>query len=179
MEAKLVERVQRDNDHHAFEQLMRQNQSAIRQFLRRLTLQNQAIADELAQETFLKAFVHIKTYRGEGKFLSWLFKIAYQQFVSSTRKKTEQTNAELEDKADDGKFEHRLVAEKTVKNLLKHLNPDARAILLLHFSHDLTHQDIAMVMQIPLGTVKTLIRRSRLKLKSFTEENKSEKTDEK
>ena len=178
MESRLVERVQRDNDHYAFEQLMRQNQSPIRQFLRRLTLQNKAIADELAQETFLKAFVHIKTYRGEGKFLSWLFKIAYQQFVSNLRKKTELTNVELEDKADDGKFEHRLVAEKTAKDLLKHLKPDERAILLLHFSHDLTHQEIMIVMQIPLGTVKTLIRRSRLKLKSFAEENKSEKTDE-
>ncbi|NQZ22567.1 MAG: RNA polymerase sigma factor [Colwellia sp.] len=179
MESKLVERVQRDNDHHAFEQLMRQNQSPIRQFLRRLTLQNQGIADELAQETFLKAFVHIKTYRGEAKFLSWLFKIAYQQFVSSTRKKTEQTNVEVEDKADDGQFERRLVAEKTVKNLLKYLKADERAIFLLHFSHDLTHQEIALVMQIPLGTVKTKIRRSRLKLKSFTEINNSEKTDEK
>jgi RNA polymerase sigma-70 factor (ECF subfamily) len=179
MESALVERVQRDNDHHAFEQLMRQNQSPIRQFLRRLTLQNQAIADELAQDTFLKAFVHIKTYRGEGKFLSWLFKIAYQQFISSTRKKVEQSNAELEDKADDGKFEHRIVAEKTVKDLLKYLKPDERAILLLHFSHDLTQQEIATVMQIPLGTVKTLIRRSRLKLKSFAEDNKCEKTDEK
>jgi len=179
MESTLVERVQRDNDHHAFEQLMRQNQSPIRQFLRRLTLQNQAIADELAQDTFLKAFVHIKTYRGEGKFLSWLFKIAYQQFVSSTRKKVEQSNTELADQADDGKFEHRLVAEKTAKDLLKNLKPDERAILLLHFSHDLTHQDIAMVMQIPLGSVKTQIRRSRLKLKSLAEDNKSEKTNEK
>jgi RNA polymerase sigma-70 factor (ECF subfamily) len=179
MESKLVERVQRDNDHHAFEQLMRQNQSPIRQFLRRLTMQNQAISDELAQETFLKAFVYIKTYRGDGKFLSWLFKIAYQQFISSTRKKTELTNVELEDKADDGKFEHRLVAEKTAKDLLKHLKPDERATLLLHFSHDLTHQEIAIVMKIPLGTVKTLIRRSRLKLKSFAEDNESEKTDEK
>jgi len=179
MESKLVERVQRDNDHHAFEQLMRQNQSPIRQFLRRLTLQNQAISDELAQDTFLKAFVHIKTYRGEGKFLSWLFKIAYQQFVSSSRKKTEQTNVEVEDKADDGEFEHRIVAEKTVKNLLVHLKTDERAILLLHFSHDLTHQEIAIVMQIPLGTVKTLIRRSRLKLKSFAEVSNSEKINEK
>jgi len=179
MESTLVERVQRDNDHLAFEQLMRKNQSPIRQFLRRLTVQNQAIADELAQETFLKAFVNIKTYRGEGKFLSWLFKIAYQQFVSSTRKKVEQSNTELTDQADDGKFEHRLVAEKTAKDLLKYLKPDERAILLLHFSHDLSHQDIATILQIPLGSVKTLIRRSRLKLQSFAQENKSENTNEK
>jgi len=173
MESKLVERVQQENDHHAFEQLMRQNQSPIRQFLRRLTQQDQAIADELAQETFLKAFVHIKTYRGDGKFLSWLFKIAYQQFVSSARKKTELTNVELEDQADDGCFENRIVAEKTVKGLIKYLKPDERATLLLHFSHDLSHQEIAMVMQLPLGTVKTLIRRSRLKLKALSDVNNS------
>lgn len=179
MESQLVARVQQDNDHHAFEQLMRQNQSPIRQFLRRLTQQNQAIADELAQETFLKAFVQIKTYRGEGKFLSWLFKIAYQQFISTTRKKSELTNTATEDQTDDGKFESRLVAEKTVKDLMKHLKHDECATLLLHFSHGLSHPEIAMVMQIPLGSVKTLIRRSRLKLKYIADKNNSEETNEK
>ena len=70
MDSKLIKRVQSNNDHQAFACLMNQYQSPIRQFLRRLVQQDRAIADELAQETFFKAFMHIKTYRGDGKFLS-------------------------------------------------------------------------------------------------------------
>jgi RNA polymerase sigma-70 factor (ECF subfamily) len=171
MESNLVTRVQQTGEHHAFEQLMKQNQSPVRQFLRRLLQNDFAIADEIAQETFLKAFLQIKTYRGEGKFLSWLFKIAYQLFVNHTRKKKALTNVEIEDVADSLNAENQFDAQRTVQVLIKYLKPDERATLLLHFSHELSHQEIAVVMDIPLGTVKTLIRRSRLKLKSLAEQN--------
>jgi RNA polymerase sigma-70 factor (ECF subfamily) len=173
MDSKLIKRVQSNNDHQAFTCLMNQYQSPIRQFLRRLVQQDRAIADELAQETFFKAFMHIKTYRGDGKFLSWLFKIAYQQFVNTTRKKFDISNSNLDDPADDGNFEQRMVAHQTVKDLLKQLKPDERATLILHYSHDLSHQDIADIMQIPLGTVKSLIRRSKLKLQALTHNKES------
>ena len=58
-----------------------------------------------------------------------------------------------------------------MKVLIKHLKPDERATLLLHFRHELSHQEIAAVMDIPLGTVKSLIRRSRLKLKALAEQS--------
>ena len=173
MEANLIERVQQSGEHHAFEQLMRLNQSPIRQLLRRLLQNEHAIADDIAQETFLKAFLHIKTYRGEGKFLSWLFKIAYQLFVSHTRKKQALTNAEIEDVADAINLENQFDAQRTVKVLIKYLKPEERATLLLHFSHGLSHQEITEVMNMPLGTVKSLIRRSRLKLKTLAEQSET------
>ena len=66
-----------------------------------------------------------------------------------------------------------MVAHQTVKDLLKKLKPDERATLILHYSHDLSHQDIADIMQIPLGTVKSLIRRSKLKLQALTHNKES------
>jgi len=171
MDSQLIKRVQLDNDHQAFACLMRQYQSPIRQFLRRLVQQDVAIADELAQDTFLKAFIHIKTYRGDGKFISWLFKIAYQEFISSTRKKSDLSNSDLEDVTDSGNFEREMIANKTVKVLLKHLKVDERAVIILHFSHDLSHQEISNIMKIPLGSVKSLIRRSKLKLQAIANNN--------
>jgi len=149
------------------------NQSPVRQFLRRLLQNEHAIADEIAQETFIKAFLHIKTYRSEGKFLSWLFKIAYQLFVSHARKKQALTNAEIDDVADTHNLESQLDAQRTVKVLIKYLKPEERATLLLHFSHGLSHQEITEVMNIPLGTVKSLIRRSRIKLKALAEQSET------
>lgn len=178
MESNLVARVQQSGDHLAFEQLMRQNQSPVRQFLRRLLQNNHAIADEISQETFLKAFLHIKTYRSEGKFLSWLFKIAYQLFVSHSRKKQALTNVEIEEVADPFSSQEQFDAQRTVKALIKYLRPDERATLLLHFSHELSHHEIAGVMDIPLGTVKSLIRRSKLKLKTLAEQSELGETDE-
>jgi len=173
VDSQLIERVQLNNDHHAFSCLMRQYQSPIRQFLRRLVQQDVAIADELAQDTFLKAFIHIKTYRGDGKFLSWLFKIAYQEFISSTRKKSDFSNSDLVDVTDNGNFEREMIANQAVKSLLKHLKVDERAVFILHFSHDLSHQEVSNIMKIPLGSVKSLIRRGKLKLQAIANNNEA------
>ena len=64
------------DDHEAFAELVRLHQSAIRQFLRRLTRHDWGRADDLAQETFWRAYRHIATYEARGRFLSWLFRIA-------------------------------------------------------------------------------------------------------
>lgn len=167
MDAQLIERVKQHNDHRAFEQLVKLYQSPIRQFLRKLLQQNDDLAEELAQETFLKAFVHIDKYQHEGKFLSWLFKIAYQQFVNAYRKQKnfKYSDAEQDSAAID--VEPQLIAERTVKSLLVYLKPQERALILLHYSNGLSHQEIAEVMDLPLGTVKSLIRRSKLRLQSL------------
>ncbi len=178
MDAKLIERVQLTKDHAAFEQLVKLYQSPIRQFLRRLVQQDQAVADELAQDTFIKAFMHIEGYQHKGKFLSWLFRIAYQEFVSLYRKKGALTNSDFPEVVDDKDWESQVVAERTVKALMIHLRTDERASLMLHFSHGLSHQDIAQVMDVPLGTVKSLIRRSKQKLQTMLEPNKAEETHE-
>ena len=87
-------------------------------------------------------------------------------------------NVEIEDVADPISMQNQLDAERTVKTLIKYLKPDERATLLLHFSHELSHSEIAVVMDIPLGTVKSLIRRSRLKLKTLAEQNELGETYE-
>ncbi len=169
MENLLIKRVQQFDDHQAFEKLIKQHQSPVRQFLRRLTQQDYAIADELAQETFFKAYRHIHSYRGQGKFLSWLFKIAYQHFLGEQRKKKEYSNVELQDRPDENDQESQIIAQRTVQQLMKYLRADERAALLLHFRHELSHIEVAEVMILPLGTVKSLIRRAKQKLKNMLE----------
>ena len=71
-DADLVARVLVDEDQHAFSELVRRHQSAVRGLLRQLTRTDAALADDLAQEAFLKAYKHIRSFRGEAKFSTWL-----------------------------------------------------------------------------------------------------------
>ena len=73
---QLIARVVVQDDRHAFAELVRRHQSAVRATLRRLTAGNHALADDLAQETFVLACRNLKSFRQEARFSTWLFRIA-------------------------------------------------------------------------------------------------------
>lgn len=82
-DAALVARVVVGDDRAAFELLVRRHQSPLRAFLRRLVLQDAALADDLAQETFIKLHRSIATYRAQARFTTWLYRIAYHVFLGA------------------------------------------------------------------------------------------------
>jgi len=79
--------------------LVRTHQSKVRGFLRRLTRGDAALADDLAQETFLEAHRKLAQYRGEGSFGSWLCGIAWSRFLMERRKRKEEPLDELPESA--------------------------------------------------------------------------------
>jgi RNA polymerase sigma factor (sigma-70 family) len=79
-DADLVARVLVDDDQNAFGELVRRHQTKVRGLLRQLTRTDVALADDLAQETFLRAYKHIRSFRGEARFSTWLYRIAYNCF---------------------------------------------------------------------------------------------------
>ena len=85
-DAQLIARAVVQDDRHAFGELVRRHQSAVRSTLRRLTGGNIAHADDLAQETFLLAYRNLKSFRQEAKFSTWLYRIAYNVFLADARK---------------------------------------------------------------------------------------------
>src|SRR5438477_12950445 len=88
-DAQLIARVVVKDDRHAFGELVRRHQSAVRATLRRLASGNTALADDLAQETFVLAFRNLKSFRQEAKFSTWLYRIAYNVFLADARKTKE------------------------------------------------------------------------------------------
>ncbi|MGN2247733.1 sigma-70 family RNA polymerase sigma factor [Frateuria sp. GZRR35] len=161
-EAAWIRQVVLHDDHHAFAQLVRLHQSAVRGFLSRLTRNDVERVEDLAQETFLRAYRHLAGFQGRGRLLSWLFRIAWQAFVAQQRELARQPmlNQALEpvDPRPD------LIGKLTLDRLLDTLREDERAALLLHYRHDLSHPEVAQAMGLPLGTIKSLIRRARGKL---------------
>jgi RNA polymerase sigma-70 factor (ECF subfamily) len=172
-EARLISRVVMSDDHDAFAQLLQMHQSPVRQFLRRLTGYDHERANDLAQEAFWKAYRNIGTYRAEGRFRSWLFRIAYQLFVTEERRNGKMELVELPAEPwSDVSEGDQLVAARTVEQLLGHLRVEERAAIVLHYRHELTQQEVATALEMPLGTVKTFIRRGREKLRSYYESNR-------
>ncbi len=167
-EHRLVQSVCQTGDQRAFEQLIQLFQSPVRSFLRRLTDGDTARADDLAQEAFFKAYCHISSFRGDGRFLSWLFKIAYQQFANDLRR--QKRDPPIEPDHDLSRHPRDNVspdASLSVDEMLGPLKADERAAILLCYRFGLTHTEIADNMGIPLGTAKTLIRRGKEKMYRF------------
>jgi len=165
-DADLVARVLLDDDHHAFAELVRNHQSSVRGLLRHLTRTDVALADDLAQETFLRVYKNLRSFRGEARFSTWLYRIAYNCFREEARKRKELV----------GLDEERLQTEQdpqTVDPALRHDLMYALSLLPLHerlavllcCQNGLSHDEAARVLDIPLGTVKTNVLRGREKLK--------------
>ena len=162
------------DDRHAFSELVRRHQSAVRNFLRRLTGGRHAWADDLAQETFLAAYRNLGRYRGASAFPTWLFGIAYNVHRSARRRERpavewtgdastlaavpghEQTVPDPTGGAD---------LRQDLAGALAQLPPDERAALHLCYAEGLTHEEAAAVLACPLGTVKTHVLRAKEKLR--------------
>jgi RNA polymerase sigma-70 factor (ECF subfamily) len=167
---ELATRVALHGDEQAFTLLVEHHQGAIRNYLRRLLVSDNAAADDLAQETFLAAFRKMGSWRGTAKLSTWLHTIAYRKFLDYQRKHRRQmTMAKLPDGGQDNR--QALDNEIMVKHLMGLLKPKDRAVLTLAYGAGMSHAEIANVVDQPLGSVKARIHRAKLKLYKWLQDN--------
>lgn len=165
IEAELIARVILDGNEKAFGRLVMMHQSAIRGFLMRLTRGNGALADDLAQDTFLRAYLKIRTFQGRGRFFSWLARIAYTNFLQHIRrKKPEESYAEPPEGINPG-FERGSDAKMDMERAIRVLSNDERTMITLCFTYGMSHSEASEATGMPLGTVKSHVARGRAKLK--------------
>ena len=172
-DTELIARVLVQDDRRAFGELVARHQSAVRGLLRRLTGGDLAQADDLAQETFLRAYRGLRGYRGGAKFSSWLYRIACNVFFSRDRGSRE---APVESPAlEAGLSEPALLPDTLLERYdleraLATLKPRERAALILTYANELTHEEAAVILDCPLGTLKTHVARAKEKLRLRLEE---------
>jgi RNA polymerase sigma-70 factor (ECF subfamily) len=167
-DADLIARVLAHEDAHAFGELVRRYQSPVRAFLSRMTSGDTHLADDLAQETFLKAWRKLATFRGSAKFSTWLFGIALNEIRSAARKRKELSMEEMDEPPPEASSPAASTGSHLRLDLteaLKVLNSSERAAVLLCCQNGLSHEEAALVLDCPLGTVKTNVLRGREKLK--------------
>lgn len=174
-DAALVARAQVADDRHAFALLVRRHQSSVRATLRRLTAGNHALADDLAQETFVLAWRNLKSFRQEARFSTWLYRIATNCWLASARKRKEELWADHADDEEDF-APHAEAADRDhargamlrmdMERAMAVLSEGERAAIVQCYHNDLTHEEAAYVLGCPVGTVKTHVLRGKRKLKA-------------
>jgi RNA polymerase sigma-70 factor, ECF subfamily len=150
-------------DAAAFAALVREHQSRVRAFLRRLTRGDTALADDLSQETFLEAFRKIAQYRGEGTFGGWLCGIAWSRFLMERRKRKEEP-LDAPDEALGSDPRPAADARLDLEKAMARLSEPERAALTLCYALGHSHGEAAEILNLPLGTVKSHVLRGREKL---------------
>jgi RNA polymerase sigma factor (sigma-70 family) len=178
-DAELIARVVVRDDRHAFSELVRRHQSAVRTTLRRLTAGNHALADDLAQETFMLAFRNLGSFRQEAKFSTWLYRIATNAYLADARKRKEELlgdrDADLaDDEGSDAPDEasgapdpaRAATLSMDMDRAMAVLSDAERAAIVQCYHNDLSHEEAAQVLDCPVGTVKTHILRAKQKLKT-------------
>jgi len=148
----------------AFGLLVRWHQSDLRGFLMRLTKGNGALADDLAQETFLEAWRKIGQY-GKGSFFGWLCAIAWSRFLMEARKRKWEALDEVPEMADNAPDPERAsLVRHDLESAMAELSAPQRAALTLCFALGLSNEEAAVAMNLPLGTLKSHVNRGREKL---------------
>lgn len=165
-DAELIAQVLQDGNKDAFGGLVFRYQSPLRWLLRKLTCGDVALADDLAQDTFVRAFLHIKDFRGDARFSTWLYRIAYNAFLGEKRKNRKHVAPRTVENDFRESNPPNTLLQMDLEKALSSLHEAERAALLLAYSKDCSHQEIARVLDCPVGTVKTHILRGKEKLRS-------------
>ena len=152
-------------DSAAGETLVTENYQKLYRFLRHLT-GNSTVAEDLTQSTFVKAWQALPSFRGECRLSTWFHKIAYFEYTHWLRDRREtytlQDARELVDiKADTG-FKIVLFTQT-----LELLSPELRETFLLFYIQELSVQEVAQVLETPVGTIKSRLHTARLRLREL------------
>jgi RNA polymerase sigma factor (sigma-70 family) len=163
-DSSLIAQVLVEDDRGAFAVLVNRHQPAVRGLLRRLCGGDVAWADDLAQETFVRAYRGLRRFRGGARLGTWLHRIAYNVFLDQAGRAARRPERGGEGDAgaavrDDPVLRYDLERAMTA------LRPAEAAALTLSYVHLLSHDEIAEVLGCPVGTVKTHIARGKQRLR--------------
>lgn len=164
-ELALITRCVAADDRNAFGQLVDAYSESLRRFLLGLTKGDSALADDLAQETFLKAYLSIRSLEGVTRFRSWLFRIAYNEFVSDLRRRSRLSNTgeDIPDIADETPDETPISADNLTEAIAQ-LPETQRAVVQLFYYEDFPVARISLITSLPETTVRSHLFRARNRL---------------
>lgn len=172
-ELKLISQCALADNRRAFGELVEAYQPRLRRFLMNLTMGDTFLSDDLAQETFIKAYINIRSFKGISSFSTWLYRIAYNEFYNEKRRKHEESMPRGDDGVEVLPTEATSVpfgsadARLTVQAAMGSLNDNERTVVTLYYIEDLSIKKISSIMQSPEGTVKSNLYRAKEKMGKF------------
>ena len=167
----------------AFDQLVRQYQSPVRRFFLTQTLGNEMLSDDLAQDTFVKAYTHIGQYRGTSSFLTWLTRIAYNVWYDHCRSEKVKVisdkfaagvpagSAEGMAAANSSLFTLHSSLKSDLYTALAQLKEEERTCITMQLIDGYSIDEIADMTKMPTGTVKSHLKRGKDKMANYLRQN--------
>ena len=168
----LLERL-RKHDESAFRELIRRSKAEIAWIVTRMV--GYEHTEDMVQEVFLRVYETIGNFRGESSLRTWLNRIAYNLCVSFLRKQARHGSVSLDEVGEEALF-HLLPASDSsslkqldlsllLEDAIGELPPRYRAVITFYYDDRLKYHEIAEIMDMPIGTVKTYLHRARLRLR--------------
>ncbi|HET6582259.1 MAG TPA: sigma-70 family RNA polymerase sigma factor [Nannocystaceae bacterium] len=149
----------------AFAELVRRHQGKVRGLLLRLC-GDRTLADDLAQEVFLRAYRGLWGFEGRSSFGTWLYRISYNAYLNHStrvRKWSSLPSAYDAETAapDDALSPPRSDLRRDLEAAVATLPQRYRGVVVLYYLQDLSYPEIAEILEVPLGTVKTHLHRAK------------------
>lgn len=164
-ERDLIRRARR-GDADAFRDLVDRSERQVYSLCLRM-LSHREDAMDATQETYIKAWRYLKSFRGNAAFSTWLYRIATNVCIDALRRRrgalisVEQMNEAGRDVAEPEDFSDRLLSAQVISRGLAQLPAHQRAVIVLRDIHGLSYEQIAHVLRCPTGTVRSRLSRAR------------------
>ena len=139
-------------------------------------VKNREEAEEVSQDVFVKAYKNLKSFKGESKFSTWIYKIGYYASLDVVKKNKRQINSINIDEFNEGnigsmqdglKYLEAKERKKVINDALLRLNEDERVILTLYYFEEMPLKEISKVVNLSLENIKVKLFRARKKLFSL------------
>lgn len=166
----LVTQVTMMGNRRAFDQLVVRYQPPVRRFFLHQTLGDEPLSDDLAQDTFIKAWRNIGSFRAMSSFQTWLMRIAYNVFYDYVRSR--KTTSDIDNVAEpmtNGNSNPSL--QMDLYHALSLLKPDERTCITLQLVDGYKIDQIAKITDMKEGTVKSILFRGKEKLTKYLKQN--------
>ena len=168
-DAVLVHRILVMKDQRAFTFLMWRHQLMVRTMLARCCRRDSHSIDDLMQETFLRAYLSLASFRSESKFSTWLYRIAFNLVADKFRRKSlDYCDLDsVEDLVDDCKHLQQSDLRTDITKAMSHISDAQKIAVRLCLEEGYTHNDAAVEMNMPLGTLKSHVARGKANLQEL------------
>lgn len=166
----LVTQVTMMGNRRAFDQLVVRYQSPVRRFFLHQTLGDESLSDDLAQDTFIKAWRNIGSFRAMSSFQTWLMRIAYNVFYDYVRSR--KTTSDIDNVAEPmTNVNSNPSLQMDLYHALSLLKPDERTCITLQLVDGYKIDQIAKITNMKEGTVKSILFRGKEKLTKYLKQN--------
>ncbi|HIZ27285.1 sigma-70 family RNA polymerase sigma factor [Barnesiella sp. An55] len=165
------------DDRKAFASLVDKYQGRVKRFFLSLTGGDESLSDDLAQETFIKVYYHLRSYKGLSSFSTWLFRVAYNLYYDELRKRGDRYFEPLDRAAAIPQSPEPVDRRLDMTQALSVLRPEERTVVTLYFVEDMAIARIAAVTGMPEGTIKSYLSRAKQKLGEYLKKNGYERVE--